>query len=71
MLWALQWTDTDTGETTLCEVERHVVYECGSQLKMRVAACKHNRSAIENDWSSRYRAVPLPFTGDMPDWVAR
>jgi hypothetical protein len=69
MLYGLQWTDTVTGETTLCEVEAHVVYECGSKLRMGLAAIKHTGFSKQEGWPSRYRAVPLPFTGPAPDWA--
>ncbi len=67
-IYALQWTDTATGETSLCEVEAGVAYEIGSKSVMALAAYHGNKNAEHHGWSSRYRAVPLPFTGEAPDW---
>lgn len=71
MLWGIQWTDVNTDESTLCEVESGVVYECGSQLNERLAANALNNDVRKNGWPSRYRAVPLPWTGPMPEYVRR
>lgn len=68
-VWALQWSESMTGQTSLCEVEQGVVYHVGSQLAMRLAACQGNNQARANGWPSRYRAVPLPFTDAMPEYA--
>lgn len=66
MFYGLQWTHTETGDTCLCEVESNVVYVIGTKLEMMLAANRANREAKEDGWPSRYRAVPLPFTGSQP-----
>ncbi len=65
--YALQWIGQD--ETSLCETERNVVYVIGSKLRMMLSANQHNNEAKAAGWSSRYRAVPLPFTGPLPDYA--
>ncbi len=64
--WAIQWTNTLSGETTLCEVESNVVYEVGSRLCMALRANVGNVESRKGGFSSRYRAVPLPYAGPMP-----
>lgn len=68
-LYALQWTNIETGETSLCEVESSVVYECGTKAAMASRAVDLNAQAREYRWAGQYRAVPLPFVGDAPEWA--
>lgn len=64
MLWGIQYTNTATGKTCLCEVEAHVIYVIGPHAEMALEADYHNNNARENKSPGQYRAVPLPFAGD-------
>lgn len=70
--YALLWTGTIDGcgpQSTLCEIEAHVIYEIGTALSMRLEAQQWRNRSKENGWASTYRAVPLPFTGPLPEFA--
>ena len=67
-VWSLQWTNMETGETRLCEVEGGISYEIGTRLLMVHQAARRNSWSLKFKGSSRYRAVPLPYAGELPDW---
>lgn len=66
--YALVW-DNGIAPPALCEVESFVCYEIGSRDGMSAEARKANADAVENNWSSRYFAVPLPFVGALPNYA--
>lgn len=60
-VWALEWTDTKSFETSICEVEGDVCYEVFREKASAESAVRIlNEDAERNGWNSSYAVVPLP-----------